>query len=172
MRSISFALLLGCSAVCAGQQQPSVAAQRAAMKKLEFLAGKWSGDASVVRGPSGPLKLVQTEDVQYKMDGLIMLVEGTGRNSEGQIVFRALATISYDDTASTYRFRAYSDGRYLDTELTVTMGGFAWGYTAGQVKVSNTMHLDEKGQWVETTDAIVGSSPSRRSLEMTLKRQE
>lgn len=171
MRSILFVIVLSCAAVCVGQQQPNVAAQRAAMKKLDFLAGKWSGDASVVRGPGGPLKLVQTEDVQYKMDGLIMLVEGTGRNSEGQVVFRALATISYDDTTSTYRFRAYSDGHYLDTELTVTSGGFAWGYSAGAVKVSNTMRLDEKGQWVETTEAIVGSSAPRRSVEMTLQRQ-
>jgi hypothetical protein len=171
MRSISFALIVGCAAVCLGQQQPNVAAQRAAMKKLEFLAGKWSGDASVVRGPGGPLKLVQAEDVQYKMDGLIMLVEGTGRNGEGQIVFRALATISYDDTTSTYRFRAYSDGRYLDTELTVTPRGFAWGYTAGAFKISNTMHLDEKGQWVEITESVAGSSPPRRSVEMTLQHQ-
>jgi hypothetical protein len=169
MRSISCVLL---AAVCLGQRQPDVAAQRAAMKKLEFLAGKWSGDASVVRGPGGPLKVVQTEDVHYKMDGLIMLVEGTGRNAAGQIVFRALATISYDDTASTYRFRAYSDGHYLDTELTVTPRGFAWGYTAGSVKVSNTMRLDDKGQWVETTEAIAGSSPPRRSVEMTLQRQQ
>ena len=141
------------------------------MKKLEFLVGKWAGDATVVRGPGEPMKLRQSEDIQYKLDGLVMLVEGTGRNAEGRIVFGALATISYDDTTSTYRFRAYNDGRYLDTELTVTPGGFAWGYTAGSVKVGNTMHLDEKGQWVETTEAIVGSSPPRRAVEMTLQRQ-
>ena len=171
MRSISFALVVACAAVCAGQQQTNVAAQRAAMKKLEFLVGKWAGDATVVRGPGETLKVRQSEDIQYKLDGLVMLVEGTGRNSEGQAVFRALATISYDDTTSTYRFRAYNDGRYVDTELTVTPRGFAWGYTVGSVKVSNTMHLDEKGQWVEITEAIVGSSPPRRAVEMTLQHQ-
>lgn len=77
------ALLVGFAAVGQGQQQPNVAAQREAMKKLEFLAGKWSGDTSVVRGPGPPIRLVQTEDVQYKMDGLVMLVEGTGRNGDG-----------------------------------------------------------------------------------------
>lgn len=141
------------------------------MKKLEFLAGKWSGDASVVRGPGEPIRIVQTEDVQFKMDGLVMLVEGTGRNSEGQVVFRALATISYDDTASAYRFRAYNDGRYLDTELKVVPGGFAWGFAAGPVKVNNTMRLSEKGEWVETTETVFGSSPPRKSVEMTLRRQ-
>src|ERR1700682_4753637 len=99
MHSFRFLLLIGLAAGVHGQQ-PNVSAQREAMKKLAFLVGKWSGDASVIRGPGEPMKLVQTEDVQFKLDGLVMLVEGSGRNSDGQVVFRALATISYDDTTS------------------------------------------------------------------------
>jgi hypothetical protein len=171
MRSLSCALLIGFTALCHGQQRPNVAAQREAMKKLDFLAGKWSGEALVTRGPGDPMKLLQTEEVQFKMDGLVMLVEGAGRGSDGQIAFRALATISYDDTTATYRFRAYHDGHYLDTELNVTPRGFAWGYAAGPVKVSNTMRLNEKGEWAETTETTVSSSPPRKSVEMTLRRQ-
>jgi hypothetical protein len=164
-------LSVGFAFACYGQQQPNVAAQREAMKKLEFLVGKWSGDASVTRGPGEPMRVVQTEDVQFKMDGLVMLIEGTGRNPGGQVVFQALATVSYDEATSTYRFRAYSDGRYLDTELTVTLHGFAWGFTSGPVKVSNTMRLGEKGEWVEITETTFGSAPPRKSVEMTLRRQ-
>jgi hypothetical protein len=153
------------------QQQPNVAAQREAMKKLDFLIGKWSGNASLVRGPGEPLKLVQTEDVQFKLDGLVMLIEGTSRDSNGKVVFHALATISYDDATSTYRFRAYNDGRYLDTELTLPPNGFAWGYDAGTMKVSNTMRLSAKGEWIETTQVTLGSAPPRRTLEMTLRRR-
>ena len=43
-----FALALTTTA----QQQPNVAAQREAMKKLAFLVGTWSGDATVIRGPA------------------------------------------------------------------------------------------------------------------------
>jgi hypothetical protein len=154
-----------------GQGQPDVTAQRDAMKKLDFLVGKWSGEASVIRGPGEPMKLTQTEEVQFKLDGLVMLVEGTGRNSAGQVVYRALATIAYDDTAGVYRFRAYNDGRYLDTELTVTPGGFSWGYEAGPLKVHNTMGLSEKGEWLESTETSYGATPPRRSLQMTLRRQ-
>jgi hypothetical protein len=116
------------------------------------------------------MKVIQTEDVQFKLDGLVMLVEGTGRNPSEQIVFQALATITYDDTTSAFRFRAYNDGRYLDTELNVTPKGFAWGYTAGPLKVSNTMRLTGKGEWAETTEATFGSSPPRKTVEMTLRR--
>jgi hypothetical protein len=130
-----FVAWVACAVVAYGQRQPDLTAQRDAMKKLDFLVGKWSGEASVIRGPGEPMKLTQTEEVQFKLDGLVMLVEGTGRDSAGQVVFRALATIAYDDTAGVYRFRAYNDGRYLDTELTVTPGGFSWGYEAGSLKV-------------------------------------
>ena len=140
------------------------------MKKLDFLAGKWSGEAAVSRGRGEPIKLTQTETVQFKMDGLVMLVEGAGRNAEGRIVFQALATISNDDATSTYRFHAHSDGRYLDTELKVTPNGFEWGYTAGPLKVSNVMRVNPKGEWVETTESTYGATPPRKSVEMTLRR--
>ena len=159
------------AATAQGQQQPNVAAQREAMKKLEFLAGKWAGNASITRGPGEPIRLVQSEDLQFKLDGLVMVVEGTGRDASGQVVFRAFATIAYDDTASVHRFRAFNDGRFLDTELKVTLGGFAWGYTAGPVKVNNTTRLNEKGEWFEVTETTFGTSPPQKSLETTLRRQ-
>ena len=163
--------LVSLVAICSAQQSgPDVAAQRAAMQKLKFLVGKWSGAASVARGPGAPMKITQTEEVQFKIDGLVMLVEGTGRTPAGGIVFRALATISYDDSTGKYHFRAYNDGRYLDTELTVTDKGFSWGYEAGPLKVANTMRLTDRGEWAESTETTFGSSPPRKSVEMLLRR--
>ena len=77
------------------QQQPNVDVQRQAMKKLELLVGKWSVTAIVVRGSSKPLKLTQTEDVQFEPDGLRLLIERTGHSTGGQAVSGALA-LSYD----------------------------------------------------------------------------
>ena len=129
---LSSVLLAGLgAAVLAQPQQPNLAAQRDAMKKLEFLIGKWQGGASITRGPGEPLQITQTENVQFKLDGLVLLIEGEGRGGDGKRVYGALATVAYDDATSTYRFRAYNDGRYLDTELKVEADGFSWGYTAG-----------------------------------------
>jgi hypothetical protein len=50
---------------------PNIEAQRAAMKKLEFMVGKWAGEARLLRGPGNPVSLAQTEEAQYKLDGLI-----------------------------------------------------------------------------------------------------
>jgi hypothetical protein len=171
MRSALFLVLIGIPALSQRQQQPNIAAQREAMTKLDFLVGKWSGDAQVRRGPGESIKLLQTEEVQFKLDGLVLLIEGTGRTADGQIAFQALATISYDDGSGTYRFRAYNGGRYLDTELTVVPRGFTWGYTSGPVKIANTMRLNEKGDWIETTETTFSSSPPSPSVMMTLHRQ-
>jgi hypothetical protein len=163
-------------ATTASAQQPNLAgpnlpAQREAMKKLEFLVGKWSGPASILRGPGEALKITQSEDIQLKMDGLVLLIEGTGRDAAGKVLFRALATISFDDATSAYRFRAYHDGSFLDTELKASINGFEWGYAAGPLHVSNKMRLNEKGEWSEITESTDGSTPARRSVDMTLKRQ-
>src|SRR5260370_27654945 len=164
---ISFSLSLAA-------QQPvsnSVDAQREAMRKLSFLAGHWSGPVTIVRGPGEALHLTQTEDVEYKLDGLVLLNEGKSTSAHGKVLFSALATIAYDDASHTHRFRAYHDGHYLDTALSVPANGFSWSFTAGPAHIVNTMHLIGKGEWDEVTKATSVSNPPHRSVEMHLQRQ-
>lgn len=163
-------LVLFSSALTA-QQPPSNGSdvQREAMRKLAFLAGHWSGPVTIVRGPGEPLHLTQSENVQYKLDGLVLLIEGKSTGVDGKAQFQALATIAFDDASHTYRFRAYNDGRYLDTELTALADGFSWGFTAGPAHIVNTMHLTTKGEWREATQVTVGSSPPRHSVDMLLE---
>jgi uncharacterized protein DUF1579 len=99
---------------------PDLDAQRAAMKKLAFLVGKWSGEVRMFRGPGEPAVIAQTEEVQYKLDGLVLLIEGVGRASGGPAL-QALGVVSYDDETGTYPMRAFNDGRFLETE-----GSAAW----------------------------------------------
>ncbi len=142
-----------------------------AMQKLAFLAGHWSGPINVVRGPGEPLKATQSEEVQFKLDGLVLLVEGKSTDPGGKVQFSALATISYDDASKTYRFRAYNEGHYIDTELAMAGNGFSWSYAAGQAHVVNTMHITDKGEWQESTEVDMGSGPPRRFVDMLLNRQ-
>ena len=148
-----------------------VAVQREAMQKLSFLAGHWSGPATIHRGPGEPLHVTQTEDVQYKLDGLVLLIEGKSTDANGKVVFSALATVAYDEATHTYPFRAYNDGHYLDTDLSVPENGFSWSFDSGPAHVVNTMHLTAKGEWNETTDVTFGSNPPFRSVEMLLQHQ-
>lgn len=156
----------------AQSQRPKVKAQAEAMRKLAFLAGTWSGDATTVR-PNQKIKVRQTEEVSYKLDGLVLLIEGTGRNPEsGAVLFRALATVSYDDATGVYHFRAYNDGSYLDSELKVPDNGFEWGYKAGPAQIAFVMKLNDAGDWVETGDVTVGNAPAQRFFDMTVHKQK
>ena len=147
----------------------SVGVQRDAMRKLAFLAGHWSGPVTIVRRTGEPLHLTQTEDVEFKLDGLILLIEGKSIGTDGKAQFSALATIAYDDASHAYRFRAYNDGRYLDTELSMLPDGFSWGFTAGPAHILNTMKLTGKGEWSEVTEVTIGSNLPIRSVEMLLE---
>jgi hypothetical protein len=165
---VLFGLALG------AQNPPLIAAdaQREAMRKLSFLVGRWRGPVTVVRGPGEPLHLTQSENVESRLDGLVLLIEGTSTAADGTAPFEALATIGFDEATHSYRIRAYNEGHYLDTELTVLIDGFSWAFAAGPAHIVNTMHLTGKGQWQESTEVAVGDNPPRKSVEMLLDRQQ
>lgn len=156
-------------------QAPDIEAQRAAMKKLSFLVGKWSGEARVLRGSGEPLELIQSEEAQYKLDGLVLLIEGIGRSkSDGKVALQALAIVSYDDKTGAYRMRAYNDGRYMETEVKLAENGkgITWGFAVGESKTSSVLRINERGEWTELHEITVGSQPPRKFMELRVSRQD
>jgi hypothetical protein len=143
------------------------------MQKLSFLIGKWAGEASVLRGPGEPVQLLQTEEASYKLDSLILLIEGVGRSkSNGQPVLQAFGIISYDDEAQTYRMRAFNDGRYLETDVKLSQDGreLTWGFALGDIRTNSTLRINDKGEWTELAHITLGSQPPRKLLELTVRR--
>src|SRR5262249_13429921 len=69
MRSGALVCLFALAGQSYAQQQPNITGQREAMKKLAFLVGTWSGEAMVIRGPGETIKVRQTEDVKFKLNG-------------------------------------------------------------------------------------------------------
>jgi hypothetical protein len=152
-------------------RNPGIEAQKAAMKKLSFLAGKWSGKATVRLGPGEPIEITQTEDIEYRLDGTILVIEGAGRDPKtNQIVFNAFGVVSYDNAKSAYEFRAYSDGRKVDSLFESDGAGFAWGFDSGPAKIRHVMKLTDKGEWSETTTVKFGENPEATSVRMLLQK--
>jgi hypothetical protein len=151
---------------------PDLRSQRDAMRKLSFLAGKWTGRARQFRGAAEPVELLQTEEVQFKLDGLILMIEGIGKAlAEGQPVLQALGIISYDDESATYRMRAFNDGRFLETELKFLSDtpGLAWGFTMGDIQTKSLLRINEEGAWTELHEIAIGFQPSKKFMEMTVR---
>ncbi len=154
---------------------PDIESQRTAMKKLSFLVGKWSGEARILRGAGATLELVQTEEAQYKLDGLVLMIEGIGCNkADGKAALQALGIVSYDDETETYRMRAFNDGRYLETELKLADDGkgMLWGFALGEIKTSSVLRIDETGDWTELHEITIGSQPPRKFMELKVNPQK
>lgn len=154
---------------------PDIESQRTAMKKLSFLVGKWSGEARILRGAGVTLELVQTEEAQYKLDGLVLMIEGIGCNkADGKAALQALGIVSYDDETETYRMRAFNDGRYLETELKLADDGkgMLWGFALGEIKTSSVLRIDEMGEWTELHEITIGSQPPRKFMELKVNPQK
>jgi hypothetical protein len=153
---------------------PDVKAQRIAMKKLGFLAGEWSGEASVLRGPGQFAELTQTESAQFKLDGLVLEIEGVGRTkADDKLSLQALGLISFDDETGTYRMRAFNDGRWLDTEIKLAGGGnsISWGLAFGEFRTTTVLRIDENGDWTERGELVVGDRPPQKMMELRVRRR-
>jgi hypothetical protein len=175
LRSLILCLALSVPGLAQQPRAPDLAAQRAAMKKLGFAIGKWAGEARLLRGPGEPATLIQTEEAQYKLDGLILVVEGVGRTKAvGKLALQAFAIVSFDDESGTYHMRAFNDGRFLETEVKLSDDGrgITWGFTSGPIRTSSVMRINEAGNWTELTEITVGSQPPRKYMELTVSRQK
>jgi hypothetical protein len=154
---------------------PNLQAQRHAMEKLAFLTGKWTGEARLLRGPMEFVELLQTEEAQYKLDGLILVIEGVGRTAlGGQPLLQAFGIISYDDESETYHLRAFNDGRFLETDVKLLEQGkgMTWGFALGEIKTKSVLRINERGEWTEFAEIFIGSQSPKKLLELTVRPQQ
>lgn len=145
------------------------------MSKLQFLVGSWSGTARLWRSPTASIDMAQREEAKYKLDGLLMTVEGIGKNkADGTLVLQAFGLISYDDAAGVYRMRAFNDGRWLETDVKLNESAkeLSWGFDFGRFKTSSTLRINADGDWTEVHNATVGADPPRQFMELDVKRQQ
>lgn len=154
---------------------PDLEAQREAMKRLGFLVGKWAGEARLLRGPAELVELLQTEEAKYKLNGLILVIEGIGRTqSGGQALLQAFGIISYDDESGTYRMRAFNDGRFLETQtkLLEEGKGMTWGFAMGEIRTNSVLRINERGEWTELAEISIGSQPPKKLLALIVRPQK
>ena len=152
---------------------PNVVAQRTAMKKLEFLVGEWSGEATILRGPGQFVDMAQTESAQFKLDGLVLMIEGVGRaKTDGKASLQALGLISFDDETGMYRMRAFNDGRWLETEVKMADAGnsISWRFALGAFKTATVLRINESGEWTEHGEITIGERPPQKMMDLKVRR--
>jgi len=90
---------------------------RQQMNVLSYLCGKWSGEAKITQPGGVVVNAIQDETIEYKLDSLILQVEGIGRNKAEptNIFFHALAYINYNAAKNSYEMKSFlKDGKQTD----------------------------------------------------------
>ena len=173
--TVMFSLLAFLVAATVQQQPPrtpDVNAQRQAMKKLGFLVGEWAGEGRLLRASGEWIEFNQTERAEYKLDGLLLVIEGVGRaKSDGRPLLQAYGIASYDDATGTYHMRAFNDGRWLETDTALADNGqeLTWGFNVGDIHTKSTLRLTTAGEWTESHEITMGTQPPRKFMELTVK---
>lgn len=174
MKKTLMLMMLVLLPVAALAQSPG-AGNRAEMKKLDFLLGRWQGEGWIQLGPERHT-FRQTETVESKVDGLVLIVEGLGKDKspgrENVVIHNAFAVASYDDKTKQFRWHAFrADGLSLDVEAKVNENSLVWGFPAprgGDIRF--TIKLNEKGEWFEVGEFSQDGKTMQKFFEMTLQR--
>jgi hypothetical protein len=172
----AFTLIAGNHVAGQGVARPSPANVEA-MKKLSFLVGEWKGEGWTEFVPGQRRSSPIIENVQPRLSGTIMIVEGLGKKKDpGQqeevVTHSAFGIISYDDRAKLYRLRSYLvDGRTVDAEASFTDEGFQWRFQVpGNMSIRYTVKLNDKGEWFERGEMSQDGKTWRQFHEMTLQK--
>src|SRR5262249_22253796 len=91
--------------------------------------------------------------------------------SDGKLVLQALGLITFDDAAGTYRMRAYNDGRWLETEVTLLDDGksLSWGFALDEIRTKSVLRINEQGEWTELAEIIFGARPPQKLIELVVR---
>ena len=148
--------------------------QRAAMKKLSFLVGKWTGECRLLQRSGDLVSVAQSEEAQYKLGGLVLVIEGLGQSkTDGTMAMQALGIITFDDASGTYQMRAFNDGRFVEAEVKLLLegNGITWGFSSEKYKTASVLRVSEEGVWTERSEITIGSQPPVTFLEMAVHRE-
>lgn len=172
-------ILILLTVICAGTigaQPPDNAARcKEEMKKLSYFIGDWNGEA-MIRNAKGQLKVAQTEHIEWKMQGLILAIEGKGTmpNATGQeeVVFQAFAVVNFDPVESQFKFKSFvKEGYSTNAYFTIlSENKYEWGFDipAGG-KSKYTIVLDPiKKTWHETGEYSRDGSTWMKTIELNL----
>jgi hypothetical protein len=142
------------------------------MKKLDWMVGDWTGEASMQMGAE-KTKTQMQESIQWKLGGKAILIQGLGKDDKGATVHESLAVISYNDAAKKYEFEAWT-ARYphADTWFEVGEGTATWGLDTPQGgKVRYTISRTEKGHWHEIGEFSRDGNQWMKFFDMTLQKK-
>jgi hypothetical protein len=151
-------------------ESPAVlmAAERDAMKAFDWTDGEWRGEA-VTQTQNGEHRVTHTERSGSLLGGTVRLIEGHSYKADGTTGFNALAMLSFDPAAKTYRMTSHAEGRFGTFEITPTSDGYRWSIAAGPMTMRYTAHFKD-GVWTEIGERVMKDLPPQPFFRMELRK--
>jgi hypothetical protein len=156
MRFLVMAVFLAVAVPVAAQTpQRDLAAQAAAMRKLDALAGRWLGQGVRMNADGSSYAFTQTMTNEPHANGLLLTLEGRslrqGAPEENKPGTGSFAVISFDDKSGEYLLRSFGFGEMVPAKAElVTPSTFRWTAAAGPAMLRFTIDLSKPGVWNET----------------------
>jgi hypothetical protein len=165
------------SASVASAQDPAMQARlseeaRARMAPLGVLVGEWEGSGWYRMGQAEAQEFAQRETVRWAAGAEVLVIDGLGKDGEGNPVHQAFAMVSWDPLAGAHVMHAYSagGGEVTDTPY-VSADSLVWGFAeprGGRIRF--TIHVGEDA-WREVGEYSPDGTTWYRFLEMGLRRR-
>lgn len=172
---VTISICLGLTTVFGQPNEATAAAQRAQIKNLEQIVGQWQGTGWIQQG-AAKYNFAGSENVQKKIDGLALLVEGKFKtkiapNAEEKIIHETLAVISFDAKSQKYDFHTFlANGMSGKHELKPTADGLLWGFNFPNGGIRYLIKITGD-VWFETGEISTdGGKTWRKFFEMELKK--
>lgn len=167
---MTFAILILAMATSA-QDPNSIQPKKNEMKKLDKMVGHWKGSGWIQQGPKRET-FTGTENVQSKLDGLAILVEGNFANPEGKVIHETLAVLSCNPAMTSYDFSTFlANGMGGKQEFKSVGDHYEWGFEVPKFGIIRyTIRLDDK-TWSEIGEfSRDGGKTWMQNFEMKLDR--
>ena len=157
-------------------RQQRAEAQRAAMRRLDYMVGDWEGEGwTVMNGERHTFR--GGELIQRKLGGIALLVEGAffsrpAGSEQETPSHTTLGVISYDPRTQTYRFRTWlARGMAGERELTLIADGWQWEIRYPKGVIRYVMKLTPAGEWFEIGERSEDEKAWQKFFEMRLRKK-
>ena len=174
MKSIFYFVTLLTAMTLSSTAQPTKETTTEAIKDVLFMEGIWKGTGWIEMGSQERHEFTQTETIEAKLDGLVLVIEGLGKAKEdGSTIHTALAFVSYDHRTHKFRWHAFTPEGQIDTEAKVGTDTLEWTLEIPQRgRMRYTITRNKEGEWVEFGEMIKEDQTRHKFFEMTLRKQK
>jgi len=141
------------------------------MEQLKHWGGTWSGTGWVSSPDGTRNEFDQTESIVSKLNGTVLLIEGTGRNKgTDDIAFNALAIFTYNPEKEKYDIRSYlASGESTSAEGYIEGDIFFWSFDVSGGTVRYTL-MANKTSWNEFGEFSSDGNQWYKFMEMSLSK--